>query len=61
MLILEEQLSLLQRPISDHFPILLERGEGVMRGPTPFRFENMWTKEENFKDFNQRLVAESEI
>ena len=39
----------LARPVSDHFPILL-KGEGVRRGPTPFRFENMWLKEEGFKD-----------
>ena len=35
--------------MSDHFPILLD-GEGVRRGPTPFRFENMWLKEEGLKD-----------
>ena len=39
----------LSRLVSDHFPILL-KGEGVRRGPTPFRFENMWLKEEGFKD-----------
>ena len=32
----------------DHFPILLD-GKGLRRGPTPFRFENMWLKEEDFK------------
>ena len=35
--------------MSDHCPILLD-GVGVRRGPTPFRFENMWLKEEGFKD-----------
>ena len=35
--------------MSDHFPILLDGGE-VRRGPTPFRFENMWLKEDGFKD-----------
>ena len=35
--------------MSDHFPILLDGG-GVRRGPVPFRFENMWLKEEGFKD-----------
>ncbi|RVW72725.1 Glycerol-3-phosphate acyltransferase, chloroplastic [Vitis vinifera] len=31
------------------FPILLDGG-GVRRGPSPFRFENMWLKEEGFKE-----------
>ncbi|KAL6323907.1 hypothetical protein AAG906_005904 [Vitis piasezkii] len=31
--------------LSDHFPILLEGG-GLKRGPSPFRFENMWLEEE---------------
>ena len=35
--------------MSDHCPILLD-GVGVRRDPTPFRFENMWLKEEGFKD-----------
>ena len=39
----------LPRPTSDHFPILLEGGS-LRRGPTPFRFENMWFKVEGFKD-----------
>ena len=33
--------NLLQRPTSDHHPILLD-GKGMKSGPTPFRFENMW-------------------
>ena len=31
----------LPRPISDHFPLLLD-SEGVKSGPTPFCFELMW-------------------
>nr|CAN72477.1 hypothetical protein VITISV_022513 [Vitis vinifera] len=39
---------MLPRPVSDHFPIMLVGG--IRRGPTPFRFENMWLKVEGFKD-----------
>ena len=38
------------RPISDHVPILLEGGRSLSKGPSPFRFENMWLKEEGFTD-----------
>ncbi|KAJ9685070.1 hypothetical protein PVL29_017197 [Vitis rotundifolia] len=39
----------LPRPTSDHFPILL-KGGGLSRGPSPFRFENMWLKTDGFKE-----------
>ena len=39
----------LTRPISYHFPILLDGG-GLRKGPSPFRFENMWLEDEGFKD-----------
>ena len=39
----------LSRPVSDHFPILLN-SDGVRMGPSPFRFELMWLKYEGFKE-----------
>ena len=39
----------LPRPVSDHFPILLDN-DGVRTGPSPFRFELMWLKYEGFKE-----------
>ncbi|RVX05821.1 hypothetical protein CK203_023850 [Vitis vinifera] len=39
----------LSRSVFDHFLITLVGG-GIRRGPTPFRFENMWLKVEGFKD-----------
>ncbi|XP_059450778.1 uncharacterized protein LOC132181539 [Corylus avellana] len=37
----------LPRLCSDHFPIMLELGE-ISQEKRPFRFENMWLKEEGF-------------
>ena len=39
----------LPRPTSDHFPILL-KGGGFRKGPSPFRFENMWFKVDGFNE-----------
>ena len=39
----------LPRPISDHFPILLD-SDGVRTGPSPFRFELMWLKFRGFRE-----------
>ena len=46
----ETRRSILPMPTSDHFPILLEGGRVLSKRPSPFRFENMWIKEEGFKD-----------
>ena len=42
--------SILLRPTLDHFPVLMEGGRRRTIDPTPFRFENMWLKEEGLKD-----------
>ncbi|RVX11490.1 hypothetical protein CK203_015858 [Vitis vinifera] len=52
--------SVLARPVSDHSPIILDGG-GMTRGPTPFRFENMWLKEEGFKEVLRRWWEEIQI
>ena len=40
--------SILPKPASDHSPILLDGVAGLIRGPMPFRFENMWLKAKGF-------------
>ena len=37
------------RLVFDYFPILLDEG-GLRKGPTLFRFENMWLKDEDIKN-----------
>ena len=43
--------SILPRPISNHYPVLLDKG-GLRSGPSLFRFENMVVEGERL----QRLV-----
>lgn len=40
---------ILPKPVSDHALILLDGGS-LRKGVTPFKFENMWLKEEGFKE-----------
>ena len=44
---------LLPKPTSDYAPILLDIS-GIRSGKTPFRFENMWPRVEEFKDLVRR-------
>ena len=42
--------SLLPRPTSDHFPVLLVGGGTSHKRLMPFRFKNMWLKADGFKN-----------
>ena len=44
--------------MSDHFQLLLNGG-GLRRGPSTFRFENMWLKVEGVKDLLKYWWEES--
>ncbi|KAG2685682.1 hypothetical protein I3760_10G136900 [Carya illinoinensis] len=42
----------LSRSISDHSPLVIQMGEDLFRyGPSPFRFQFMWTDHANFFRF----------
>ena len=50
----------LTRPVFDHSLILLDLG-GLRKGPTTFKFENMWLREETFKRFIGTLEAGAQL
>ena len=45
---------ILPKPLLDHFLILLEGRGSAIRGPMPFKFENMWLKQDDFKGLIDR-------
>ena len=50
----------LPRLISNHFPICLETTR-LERGRTPFKFENMWLKFEEFSDIIKEWWGEAHV
>ena len=52
--------SRLPRPVSDHFPISIERAK-MERGKIPFKFENMWLKVEGFSNLGKNWWEEIEV
>lgn len=40
--------------VSNHLPIILQRGEIKEKFHLSFKFNNVWLKEESLKDFVQR-------
>ena len=50
----------LPRPFSDHFPLTLESSK-LVRGTTPFRFENMCLKADGFSDLIRKWWEEEEV
>ena len=53
--------SLLPRPTLDHLLVLLARGEDFVRGPVPFKFENMWLKAYGFMSLIRDWWQSTEI
>ena len=51
---------LMSRSTSDHFPVLLEVGGLLVRGPLLFRFGNMWLKADGFKILINGKIFKSE-
>ena len=41
---------ILPKPTYNHSPVLLEGVGSNLRGPLPFRFENMWLKTDHFTE-----------
>ena len=52
--------SVLPKPMSNNSPILLD-GVGLRGGSTPFRFENMWLKEEGFKEMKAKKLKSLQV